>query len=180
MTARPFMQRKIADLEVLFSASQTDQNTLRLLEYELGFRQVPRAVALLKAVRAVLSGSAPAIPPAPKTISLQKPILPRQSGLWESPALAVPPVSSGTPTPVEKTKNSCDAPGTMTLDEAYRILHSTSGSTWESIEQNRRELVQKAHPDILLHMTPEKRAAVQAEARRVNEAYRLIRDERIE
>ena len=53
----------------------------------------------------------------------------------------------------------------MPVDDAYKLLKATPSSTWESIEQTRRELVQQASPARVSAMNAEKRAQLQAEAK---------------
>lgn len=62
----------------------------------------------------------------------------------------------------------------MPLEDAYKVLKATAGSTWESIEQTRRQLVQQSHPGRLKSMNPERRAQTLAEAKRVNAAYAVL------
>ena len=44
---RPLMQHGVGQLEEMFANSKTDASTLKQLERELQYRQVPRALALL-------------------------------------------------------------------------------------------------------------------------------------
>jgi DnaJ-domain-containing protein 1 len=62
----------------------------------------------------------------------------------------------------------------MPLGDAYKLLKVTAGSTWELIEQTRRQLVQRSYPDRLGSMSAEGRAQVLAESKRVNAAYTLL------
>jgi hypothetical protein len=55
MANRPFLSKRIDELEQLFKTSGKDLLTLQALENELLHRSTPRAVGLLKAVRKVLS-----------------------------------------------------------------------------------------------------------------------------
>jgi DnaJ-domain-containing protein 1 len=59
----------------------------------------------------------------------------------------------------------------MSVEDAYKMLKATAGSTWESIEQTRRQLVQQSHPVRLKSMSAELRSRVLAEAKRANAAY---------
>jgi DnaJ-domain-containing protein 1 len=91
---------------------------------------------------------------------------------------AVQSVRTGTDHTVARDSFSdCRRPHALVMgvDEAYKALKATPGSAWESIEQTRRQLVQQAHPDCLASMGAEKRAQVQAAARRVNAAYAVLR-----
>jgi curved DNA-binding protein CbpA len=62
----------------------------------------------------------------------------------------------------------------MPLDDAYKLLKATPGSTWESIEQTRRLLVMASHPEKLKGQAEGKRVQVLAEASRVNAAYAVL------
>jgi len=170
---RPLIQLGVGDLEGLFSKSKTDIKALKQLEHELQYRQVPRAVALLAEVQAAMSGAATAAPaPAPQ-----------QTGLWERLATPVAgPVAAPTarPRPTEPIKAPAPGAATKTLqpayppipvEDAYKLLKATAGSTWELIEQTRRQLVLQSHPARLKSMSPERQAQVIAEAKRVNAAY---------
>jgi hypothetical protein len=178
--ARPLIQHRIGDLEELFAKSKADLKVLKQLQHELQYRQVPRAVALLADVQAAMEApnfaltAGAAAGPAPP---------PRQSGLWErptvqvarpatapiAPAPAAPRVKSADDSPV--TRASPPTVPTMPLEEAYKLLKSTPGMAWESIEQSRRRLVQQSHPSRLTSLSPEKRSQAVAEARLVNAAY---------
>jgi curved DNA-binding protein CbpA len=62
----------------------------------------------------------------------------------------------------------------MPLEDAYKLLKATPGSTWESIEQTRRLLVMASHPEKLKGLAEAKRVQVMAEASRVNAAYAVL------
>jgi hypothetical protein len=61
---RPLIQRRIDELEAMFEAEQGDPDALRLLEAELAFRSVPRAVTLFNRLKRVLDGGT--ILPSPR------------------------------------------------------------------------------------------------------------------
>lgn len=182
---RPLMQLGVGDLETLFGKSKTDVKVLKQLENELQYRQVPRAVALLAEVQAAMHV---ARPPTPSPTASQPSLtpLPQQPGLWEAPPIPVPTpavVSIAMPPPAEPTKAPATpvvtktaqaAPPTMPIEDAYKLLKATVGSTWESIEQTRRQLVQQSHPARVRSMSPERRAQALAEAKRVNAAYGVL------
>jgi hypothetical protein len=161
------MQLGVGDLEALFAKSKTDVKVLKQLEHELQFRHVPRAVALLAEVQAAMYGATHAAPskPAPDPVH-------QQIGLWEQPATPVTsPVAAPIAAPPPLPKAPKAAQPTMPVEDAYRLLKATAGSTWESIEQTRRQLVQQSHPARLKSMSIERRAQALAEARKVNAAY---------
>jgi curved DNA-binding protein CbpA len=62
----------------------------------------------------------------------------------------------------------------MPVEDAYKLLKATPGSTWESIEQTRRLLVEQSHPERLKAMAAEKRSSALAEATRANTAYATL------
>lgn len=179
---RPLMQLGVGDLEGLFAKSKTDANVLKQLEHELQYRQVPRAVALLAEVQAAMYGAQPAAPAPPKPAPVSAPT-PQQSGLWERPATpaATPTgVSVAAPRPAEPVKAPAvpkqpqPAPPAMPVEDAYRLLKATAGSTWESIEATRRQMVQQSHPARLKSMSVERRSQALAEAKKVNAAYAAL------
>src|SRR5580700_8957240 len=55
MANRPFISKRIDEMEQMFKSSGTELLTLRALENELIHRSTPRAVSLLKTVRKYLS-----------------------------------------------------------------------------------------------------------------------------
>lgn len=178
--SRPLMQHGVGQLEALFAKAGADSKVLKQLENELQYRQVPRALALLAEVQAAMYGATPPRP-APEP-SPARPAAPQQPDLWERPTAApapvvAPPVEPTRPaTPSRPTESAAAAkpahpPGpAMPLEDAYKLLKATVGSTWESIEQTRRQLVQQSHPGRLRLMSPERRAQALAEAKRVNAA----------
>lgn len=178
---RPFMQLGVVDLEMLFAKSKADVKVLKQLEHELQYRQVPRAVALLAEVQAAMSEAqlvAPATMPPNSTPALT----PKQPSLWERPATPTDAPhqaeSVKAPAPPTTLKTPQAAQPFMPLDDAYKLLRATAGSTWESIEQTRRQLVQQSHPARLKAMSPEKQTQTLAEANRVNSAYLTLSQSR--
>lgn len=173
--SRPLMQLGVGDLETLFAKSRADVKVLKQLEHELQHRQVPRAVALLAEVQAAMS-RAQLVAPATTPLNPAPAPIPNQPILWERPAAPTDaphqaePVKAPAPPPT-KLKTPQAAEPFMPLDEAYKLLKATAGSTWESIEQTRRQLMQQSHPARLKSMSPERRTQTLAEAKRVNAAY---------
>ena len=55
MAKRPFISKRIDEMEQIFKSSGTELLTLKALENELVHRSTPRAVSLLKTVRKNLS-----------------------------------------------------------------------------------------------------------------------------
>lgn len=183
--ARPLMQVGVGQLEELFANSKTDQTVLRQLEHELKYRQVPRAVSLLGEVQAVLYGALPSPPPAAvRTMPTTSTTPAGQPGLWDRPTqqpapAIVPPVaperSSVRALPVPPAVKPAALPLiAVPVEDAYKVFKATSGSTWESIEQTRRLLMQQCHPERLRAMTPERRSSALEGARWVNAAYATL------
>lgn len=91
---RPLMQQGVGQLEELFAKSKADVKVLKQLEFELQFRQVPRAIALLAQVQDAMRGAesvASPLPPRPTppapTMSLEvayKLLKSTPSSTWES------------------------------------------------------------------------------------------------
>lgn len=181
---RPLMQHGVGKLEEMFAKGTAAPKVLEQLEEELQHRHVPRAVALLAEVQAAISGMSPAMParPAPEPAPAQ-PIAPQQPTLWELPAASssavvtapmAPPRPENSSRPFEAATAEKPVPPpvpTMPLEDAYKLLKATPSSTWESIEQTRRQLVQPSYPERLKSMSPDRRAQALAEAMRVNAAY---------
>lgn len=185
--ARPHMQHGIGQLEELFAKSKSDQKALKQLEHELHYRQVPRAVALLKEVQAAMYGLSLAFAPTPVAKAPAPPMAPSpQASLWDTPP-PPPPVARPAAAPVVAARVVPQAPvaatparpatqpaPVMPLKDAYKLLKATPGSTWESIEQTRRSLVQASHPENVGTLPEGRRAEALAEAKRVNEAYAAL------
>ena len=190
---RSLMQNGIAQLESLFASSMDDAKVLKKLQEELRHRQVPRAVVLAEKVEKALGGAkAPAGPPiaapAGRTIAQVPTTTPmvHQPDLWKRPngstQVQVPPTPAvRTPAPEATALSKPALVGTasmMSLDEAYKTLKVTPGSTWEAIELARRQSVQRAHPIAIGNLEIEQRREAQASARRANDAYAVLRTSR--
>jgi hypothetical protein len=187
--ARPLMQHGVGQLEELFAKSKADAKVLRQLEHELQYRQVPRAVALLAEVQAALYGSAPvaAPSPAPKAAApAPVAVPPPQPSLWDvqpppairttapTPAVAAAPAAARAAAAPTLARAAATPAPAIPLDDAYKLLKATPGSTWESIEQTRRLLVMASHPEKLKGLAEGKRSQALAEASRVNAAYAVL------
>lgn len=195
--SRPLMRLSVVQMEELFAVSKTDGKVLKELAEELSYRHVPRAVGLLARVRnALLSSETSANLPPVKAPAGVPPSTPRQSDLTlallvlEPPATPIPtPSKTGVvrdvPAPHQPLSPSLvlptkvDAVFKLSIGDAYKILRATPSSSWESIEQSRRQLVQQAHPDFIRDLSPEWRADIQQKAKRANAAYALLCAERI-
>lgn len=179
--SRPFRQLGVGELESLFAKSKSDVSVLKQLQHELQYRQVPRAVALLAEVRATMHAGAPSAPALSPPPPAQQ-----QLALWETPVAWTfnpneAPASFNSPAPTSEAvelfqgRKHSHLPGQpILLDDAHRLLKATAGSSWESIEQTRRQLVQQSSPLRSSSMSPEMRAEALEEARRVNTAYETL------
>jgi hypothetical protein len=189
--SRPLMQHGVGQLEEMFAKGGADPKVLKQLENELQYRQVPRAVALLAEVQAAMYGAAPAKPPRPAPEPPPaRPPAPQQPTLWDrravpptaavtQPALPPRPATPSRPAETPAASKPAHPPApTMPLEDAYKLLKATAGSTWESIEQTRRSSVQQSSPLKAGSISPEKRSQMLAEAKRVNAAYAALSKQR--
>ena len=202
--SRPLMQHGVGQLEDMFGNCRGSPQILRELENELQYRQTPRAHALLEKVQAAmaatgaftreLSSRAPTTPAPSPPAPLKQPNVWGEAPSSEVPGVGtppVPPVASALPPqvlrpasparpadPPSVSKPAAPITPTMPIEDAYKLLKATAGSTWESIEQTRRQLVQQAHPSRVRSIGSERRAQHEAEARRVNAAYAVLSKQR--
>lgn len=183
MTQRPLMQTGIEVLETHFRGSKENAAELSRLEEELAHRTTQRAASLLHQVRLAKrrlpvrgetssnwrSDVAPDLfdelappqpPPKPRDDDVTIPTLIKRALPQVAPQLAATPKTDA-----------------MSVEEACRILKVSASTTWEVIEQARRALVDRAHPDNLAGLSTERRNALQDESRRVNAAYRVLAEE---
>jgi hypothetical protein len=207
MANRPFISKRIDELEQMFKSSGTDIRTLKALENELVHRSTPRAVSLFRTVRKHLSlpqfignstdpnlfdpqsfstkVASPALPQRAEHVpglALKSPQAPQPVSVTKP---IIPPprlVSRGEPfpfpTPVEPKLVVGDA--IMSPEEASKVLQVTLGADWETIEKSRREIVQKSHPDKIRSLSPERRRGLIEHARRANEAVQVLLGLRIQ
>lgn len=194
--ARRLMQHGISDLEKLFSSVSGDAQALDNLAEELKHRHTSRAGALLAKVQRALQGAKPATSSHAPAKSKNAPATPsaKQQTLWADDRKSVPQAAITTSSARSEKPQTVitavlapqisapSAPSSapkvvsyaMGVDEAYKVLKATPGSTWDSIEQTRRQLVQQAHPEKIASQVIERRAQVQAEAKRANIAYAVL------
>lgn len=209
MVKRLFINKRIDELEQMFKTSGTDALTLKGLEDELIHRSTPRAVGLLRAVRRKLAlpdiiGRSPEpglfgppLPSSDKTVPVRPehtapvrdltpkpspPVQPppprvelRRSILPPRPSLGVEPI----PFPAREVPRSQLDNAIMSSEEACKVLQITLGAAWETIEQARREVVQKSHPNKIRSFAPERQTAIVEQARRANAAARILFSSRI-
>ena len=176
---RPLMQHGVGQLEEMFQQGKSDRSVLLRLQEELHHRQVPRAVTLLTQVQRTLRALITTEPstPAPTLVAAaihaptrsESPV--PQPDLWTTHQ--VPAVS-----PNGLSLEPGDSP-TLPLAEAYKVLRTTPGASWESIELTRRTLVQRSSPAKTRAKSSAERAALLIEARRVNQAYAVLSADRL-
>lgn len=207
MAKRPFISKRIDEMEQMFKSSGTELLTLRALENELIHRSTPRAVSLLKTVRRNLSlpqfidsATGPNLfDPKSVTTKVANSVSPQRAE--HVPGLALKPPQ--TPQPVSVTKTTITPPrlvsrgepfpfpapveprlhigdAIMSPEEASKVLQVTLGADWEMIEKSRREIVQKSHPDKVRSLPPERRKALIDHARRANDAVQVLLGVRIQ
>lgn len=199
--ARPLMRHTVVELEKMFMAAEGDIKTLKTLEEELKYRNVPRAGLLLDKVQLALRTVQPTPTEVSKTISgpgtsgaspqgalwgeepertvsppvqeaVTQPVNPKIVTIPEgSPTKVTPPKA---PTPKVSERKPLEEMTAMSVEEAYKVLKSTPGANWDAIELSRRQLVQQAYPEIVAGLSAERRAKVQADAKLVNAAYAVL------
>lgn len=209
MAKRPFISKRIDELEQLFKSSGRNLLTLQSLENELAHRSTPRAVRLLKAVRKHLSLSHFSVETAKpnlfdlpsETIKIRAPH-PDRTAAPADFALKLSPTLQSTRLPVETKPDTSthdlaplaephsvpahaepDAGGirrSITPEEACKILQVTLAADWESIEKSRREIVQNSHPSRIRSLPPERRRTLEENALRANDAAHVLLGLRIQ
>lgn len=183
---RPLVSHNIEELEKLFGSKKENDTVLEHLAHELQFRQSPRANTLLRKVEAALSLTAQSVKKSGSDTT--EPVQHRLD-IGATPSPGAPPTvaikrsaPSGTTDPVTPPVALAAYPKgsalAMSTEDAYKVLGVTPASTWEEIEQIRRQLVRKTHPTRLTLMSEQKRAQAQAEAKRINTAYAALMQHR--
>lgn len=174
--SRPLLQFGIIELEALFAKSKRNMQALKNLEAELEFRQVPRARSLLASVRTVINATHAMVPsdaelgPAVADRSSATLTQPEQ-GLFNSARSAPPEITRPASIGSKQASQSREDGPPIPLSEAYRLLKANPGSSWDSIELVRQQLVQRASPAVA---TREQQARLQEESNRINAAYKAI------
>src|SRR5665213_1198955 len=150
MTARPLLRHTVAQLEEMFAAKPSDTGTLKALDTELQFRNVPRATALLRKVKSALTGGSLLVPSVQPELftSARVPILSIAQPIMTPPAVILPKAVAKPAPPVAEIPP-------MALDEAYKALRVTAGASWAEVEQSRFKIVQRAHPDTVAELSAE-------------------------
>jgi DnaJ-domain-containing protein 1 len=199
---RPWVSKRIDELEQLFKSSGEDPITLHALEHELAYRQTQRALKLSSAVRervampdladrrvqGSLFGPEPTssgLPQSRETDADENSPSVRRDQNRDTQArnsAARNGVRSGELIPFPAS--TAVAPQTndfaMPVEEACRVLNVPSSADWEKVEYSRREIVERSRPDRLSACTPQQRHALLLAAHRANRAAGVLSRLRIE
>lgn len=184
--ARPLIQCGIGDLERTFAESSQDATTLRSLKQELGFRQVPRAVSLLAKVNMALNTLVPAVESkgrAPVIASADSTDVPSAQNLdlFEETVRAQDEIVASQPEPNQSSAvnlKSAKRTTDISTQAAYALLNANASSTWESIEEKRQAIVQRASPELSSELDASQRGQMMFEAEQANSAYAVLLRER--
>lgn len=172
--SRPLIQKRVDELEAMFATGQEDFDTLRLLEAELSHRSVPRAASLLVKVRLVLRGGSITPSVTQNELFEHRPQAIVQAPLWSSATVT----EAQAPQPLSQTRPAVtvsEPTPLMSYEEACKILRVAVGATWETIEQARRQIVDRAHPAKIRLLADGQRDKLVFEAKRANDAYAVLR-----
>lgn len=173
--ARLLQQLGIVELEDLFVKSKGELQALRDLEYELRHRQVRRAGSLLVKVRSAMKATDTITPSAApeSAVADHPPAMSAQPELrlFNPVRLAPPHIKPLAPIGSKQPNPSREKKPLIPLSEAYRLLKANPGSSWESLELVRQQLVQKASPAVA---STDQQLRLQEDANRINEAYKAI------
>jgi len=196
--SRPYIQKTIIDLQQIFEASKDNPAELKKLAAELSYRKVPKAVALAKKVANVLKGGEPEEPgTGSESSSKDVPIVEcqgcgqllriklsleaREFSCPSCKAKFYASFSGGVHSVVfvkesGRSEPSDDVP--LTVEDAYKLFEANESTPWEQIELARRRLIQQYHPDKVAALGQKLRAVAEAEGKRINVAYAILRGNR--
>jgi len=202
MNDRPFARKSGADLQALFESAKTDEATLKHLASELKHRHVPTARSLASKVeralkeltsrgksdRATTSDSAPEPPPKAqdRVITCKGCAAKLRVRLIEGVHhMHCPDCKAQFIATFERDvlsvefdrENNANGKESerLTLEDAYRVFDATESTPWEQIEKARRRLIQQYHPDKVAALGPKLRQIAEAEGKRINQAFDLLR-----
>ena len=182
-TDRPMARLGIADLEEIFQKQGEDLTILSRLKHELGFRQVPRALALQERIRKAES-SMNKSPDPDVPISVTRPFV-GPSGTSSSPTKQLDLLGAGSkaaevpkvelPSSPQVTISIEPQPlPQLALDDACKILKVSIGDVWEKVELSRRKSVQRSSPIATKGMSEEQVKKIISEAKLANDAAIVI------
>ena len=182
---RPLERLGILELEDLFQKRVRTSATvfeLMELEGELVCRSTAKAAKLLVEVKKRLKvkeviATADTIVAEKQPVQLELPSATDFELSFSAPAPSIQAASFSavvTPTPAPPKTPSTSTAAVMSKERAFKILKVSPTTSWEQIEQSRRELVARAQPDKLAELAADKRRALQDECQQVNDAYKSL------
>jgi hypothetical protein len=197
--SRPYIQKTIVDLQQIFEVSKDNPAELKKLAAELSNRKVPKAVALAKKVADVLRGAKleelkkdNELPPKGDPVvecqgcgQMLRIKLSAETREFSCPSCKAKFYASfsGRVLSVVFVKGSGksepksdDVP--LTVEDAYKLFEADESTPWEQIELARRRLIQQYHPDKVATLGQKLRAVAEAEGKRINVAYAILREDR--
>jgi DnaJ-domain-containing protein 1 len=198
--ARIYIQKSIFELQEMFEVSKTNHGELKKIAAELKHRQVPKATALAKKVHEAIAALAEnaeqtkltkqteAVPEQRQIVNCkcgQRLRLPaevdnRDYTCPKCKTIFSASFNNGILTVVfeKEQKPPPDDSAPLSLEDAYRLFDADKGTAWESIEQMRRRLLQQYHPDKVAALGPKLRVVAEAEGKRINVAFTMVRKSR--
>lgn len=182
-TDRPMARLGIADLEEIFQKQGEDLTTLSRLKHELGFRQVPRALALQERIRKAELSLNKSPDPEITVNVLKTSAEPSRSS--SPPTMQLDLIGAGSKTaevlkaeqpPIPKVTISIEPQPLpqLALDDACKILKVSISDVWEKVELSRRKLVQRSSPIVTKGMSAEQVQKLLSEAKLANDAAIVI------
>ena len=203
MSNRPFIQKSIVELEVIFEENKNNVVELKKLSLELSYRKVPRAVALTKKVSDFLKSPNSEEPKIHSESPDSEPEMLRRQQSTKVPVIECQscgqklrinlgsdsreyncPIckaifrasySVGVLSVLFVKTNPKGDDTTLSLKDAYKLFEADETSPWEQIELTRRRLIQQYHPDKVASLGPKLKEVADKEGKRINIAYSLIR-----
>lgn len=200
---RPYIQKTIVELQDIFEANKTNSAELTRLAAELQHRKVPKAVALSKKVSDSLIGTKTCEPKhdfeadqksaqiktdgtlidcqsCGQKLRIQPSLESREYNCPTCKSKFHASLSNGVISVVfvksVVSGSSFENENVLiTLRDAYSIFEADATSSWETIELNRRRLIQKYHPDKVASLGPKLKIVAEVEVKRINEAYEVLR-----
>lgn len=202
--ARPYRSARADELRSLFESSRSNVEVLRALDYEMSFRDKPKARKLAaeiqQALRAALSGVLPIKPvtkPAQASLIdervLDESTRERAKTSPAEPSPATPGTNPVAPSLKDEFNDESVKTAALTPEEdppvpeslipptveaAAKLLSVTASGRWETIEAVRQRLVRQSSPVKLKNATPETQRAAREQAASVNAAHQVLFDYR--
>ncbi|PXX34953.1 hypothetical protein DFR42_1232 [Undibacterium pigrum] len=181
----------------MFEVSKSDHCELKKIAAELKHRQVRKATALAKQVQDAIIAlgentdhiNQTETSPNPRPIidckcgqrlRLQIEVENRQYTCIKCNAIFSASFKNGILTLMfeQEQKSPPDDNDLLTLEDAYKLFEADKGTEWEAIEHKRRRLIQQYHPDKVAALGPKLRIVAEAEGKRINVAFDMVRKSR--